>query len=126
MLSKVLVEQTLDMPNNYGLLNQKDAEGQTPLLVAAKFNRWPIIKIILENRLDLSKHIDKKMNNIFHILAANSNAETIKNCIEILPDTVKTGLLTAKNQDDQQPVDIADSLDNHECRDLLKISPVSE
>lgn len=116
-----LTEQVLDMNNNNGLLNQTNSDGQTAFLLAAKFDRWAILKIILQQRLDLVEQTDLNENNFLHFLAENQSIETIQKSIEILPDEVLRRLFKATNKKGQTPKDVALSIENEICQKLLHI-----
>ncbi|CAF4529923.1 unnamed protein product [Rotaria sp. Silwood1] len=120
-----LIEQVFDMNPSQGLLEKENENGETPLLIAAKCNQWKLIEPILQNRCDLATQKDKDGNNLLHLLA-NSNedesAEIIKNVLRILPNDTKECLLIGKNKLSQTPIEIAQSHDNNQCVDFLKLS----
>ncbi|CAF3920202.1 unnamed protein product [Rotaria sordida] len=122
-LALKLIEQVVDMSISPGLLERKNNDDETPLLLAAKLNQWILIEAILKKRLDLTENTDKNDNNILHLLAnisENEANETIKNVLLLLPNNIKTNLLKKKNKDSQTPIQIAQSKNNTHCGDLFK------
>lgn len=119
-LARALIEQVYDMPTADGLLEKQNEDGQTVLLMAAKFSRWNIVEMLLQNRTDLVQHIDKQENNFLHLLAENGSNEMIKQSLALMSDQVRQQLLSGKNRANQRPVDIAQSHGNSQCVDLLK------
>jgi len=118
-----LIEQVSDMSPSNSLLEQENNDGETPLLLSAKFNHWILIEAILKKRIDLSKKTDKFGNNMFHLLAnvsEDKSYETIKNVLELLPNDIKTNLLKQKNKANQIPTEIAHIKNNIYCINLLK------
>jgi ankyrin repeat protein len=122
-LALALIEQVIEMQAPNGLLKKEDENGQTPLLVAAANNQWTIIEIILNKRPDLAEQKDKNGNNVFHLLANLSEddkaAETMQNVMKILSNDVKVNLLKAKNENNQTPIEIAQSNGNTQYVNLL-------
>ena len=118
-LVEKLFEQTFDMPKGEGLLDQKNSQGQTPLLISAQYNHWILIELILRQREDLAKQIDNKKNNFLHLLAEHQHVETIRLSLAILSKNLQEKLLNEKNQFDQRPVDIARVHELTEVVDLL-------
>ncbi len=53
------------------MLNQQDADGVTPIMMALKKNNLAMVKLLLAKNVDLSK-IDGKKNNVFHYAASSS------------------------------------------------------
>ncbi|CAF3996675.1 unnamed protein product, partial [Rotaria sp. Silwood2] len=83
---------------------------------------WKLIEPIIKNRSDLVKHKDKNGNNLLHLLANlhdDEGAEVIKSIFKILPNEIKTNLLTEKNKNNQRPIDIAQSHGNPFSCELL-------
>ncbi|CAF3426385.1 unnamed protein product [Rotaria sp. Silwood1] len=122
-LALKLIEQVVDMSTSPGLLERKNDDGETPLLLAAKLNQWVLIEAILKKRLDLAENTDKNDNNILHLLAnisENKANETIKNVLLLLSNDIKTNLLKKKNKDNRTPIEIAQSQNNTYCSDLFK------
>jgi ankyrin repeat protein len=122
-LALPLIEQVIDMPSPNRLLEKGNANGETPLLIAAKLNHGKLIETILKKRSDLVEQKDKDGNNIFHLLAnlsEDKGAETIENILTILPNESKINLLKEKNTKNETPIDIAQSHGNTQCIDLLK------
>ncbi len=122
-LALPLIEQVIDMPSPNRLLEKGNANGETPLLIAAKLNHGKIIETILKKRSDLVEQKDKDGNNMFHLLASLSEdkgAERIENILTILPNESKINLLKEKNTKNETPIDIAQSHGNTQCIDLLK------
>ncbi|CAF4233256.1 unnamed protein product, partial [Rotaria sp. Silwood2] len=121
-IALALIEQVLDMSSSQGLLEKENENGETPLLIAAKCNQWKLIEPIIKNRSDLVKHKDKNGNNLLHLLANlhdDEGAEVIKSIFKILPNEIKTNLLTEKNKNNQRPIDIAQSHGNPFSCELL-------
>jgi ankyrin repeat protein len=125
-LALSLIEQVIELRAPNGLLEKEDENGQTPLLVAAANNRWTIIEIILNKRPDLAEQKDKNGNNVFHLLANLSEddkaAETMQNVMKILSNDVKVNLLKAKNENNQTPIEIAQSNGNTQFMNVLEFS----
>lgn len=122
-LALPLIEQVIDMPSPNRLLEKGNANGETPLLIAAKLNHGKIIETILKKRSDLVEQKDKDGNNMFHLLAnlsEDKGAKTIENILIILPNESKINLLKEKNTKNETPIDIAQSHGNTQCIDLLK------
>lgn len=120
-----LIEQVIDMPTSSGLLERKNNDGETPLLLAAKLNQWTLIETILKKRLDLAENTDKNDSNILHLLANipdNKAYGTIKNVLLLLPNNIKVNLLKNKNKDNQTPIQIAQAKHNKNCADILNKS----
>ncbi|CAF4651108.1 unnamed protein product [Rotaria socialis] len=121
-----LIEQVVDMSSTSpGLLERKNNDGETPLLLAAKLNQWILIEVIIKKRLDLTENTDENDNNILHLLAnipENKACETIKNVLQLLSDNLRVNLLKQKNKDNQTPIEIAQSKNNTHCADLLNKS----
>ena len=121
-----LIEQTTEMssgPNN--LLERTNADGQTPLLLAAKLNHWVLMKPILEKRLDLLEKVDNSGNNIFHLLADVSEdkaVDTIKHVLGLVPHYLKVKLFHQKNQEKQTPKGIAQAKNHSHYVDLFNTS----
>ena len=122
-LALPLIEQVIDMSPSNGLLEKMNDNNETPLLVAAKYNHMNLIETILKNRSDLAKQKDKDGNNIFHLLANvndDKGAESIKNIFEHLSNDMKVCFMKEKNQNDQTPLEIAQSQGNIQCIALLE------
>jgi ankyrin repeat protein len=103
-------------------LRKENENGETPLLIAAKFNQWKIIELILKTRSDLMQQKDKDGNNLFHFLAnlsEDKGAETIENVLRILPPELKINLLKEENKQNQTPMDIAKSNGNISSSKML-------
>ncbi len=117
----LLIEQILDMPSPNRLLENENENNETPLLIAAKFNQWKIIELILKSRSDLIQQKDKDGNNLFHFLAnlnEDKGVETIEKILKIFPDRIKN-LLNEENKQNQTPMDIARSNGNTQSGTLF-------
>jgi ankyrin repeat protein len=124
-LALPLIEQVIDMPSPNRLLEKGNANGETPLLIAAKLNHGKLIETILKKRSDLVEQKDKDGNNMFHLLAnlsEDKGAETIENILTILPNESKINLLKEKNTKNETPIDIAQSHGNTKFIDLFESS----
>ena len=119
-LARTLIEQVCDMPIAHGLLEKQNEDGHTPLLMAAKFHQWSIVKLLLQKRPDLVQHTDKQKNNFLHLLAENRSNEMIERSLALLAGSLRRQLLREKNRANQRPVDIAQSRGNTQCETLLK------
>ena len=110
-LALALIEQAIEMPDNDNLLDKQNSAGETPLLVAAKFNRGPLIEALLKARPSLARHTDREKNNLLHLLAGNEPtsdcAEILNTVLSILPDDLRRTLLREKNMHDRSALDIA-------------------
>ncbi len=121
-IALVVIDQTMDLPPSKNLLIKENEDGETPLLLAAKFNQWKIIELILKNRPELGKQKDKSGNNLFHFLAKLSEdggAKTIEDVFQILPEELKIDLLREENKQNQTPMNIAQSNGSNFCSKLL-------
>lgn len=120
-----LIEQVGDASPSTSLLERENLKGQTPLLVSAELNHWTLIETLLKKRIELSEKTDRCRNNIFHILAClpdDQANETIEQLLALLPKDMKIKLLKQKNQDNQQPWQIAQTKCNTHSIDLLRVS----
>jgi len=118
-----LIEQAIEMSAPNGLLERENNDGQTPLLLAAKFNQWILVEAILKKRLDLIEKTDKHDDNILHLLANASEDKAndiIKNILVLIPNDLITKFLKMKNKDNQTPIEIAQTKDNSHCVDLFE------
>jgi ankyrin repeat protein len=111
-----LIKQT----KNY--LKQENNEGETPLLLAAKFNQNRLIIAILKKQPELAKQVDKQGNNLLHLLAnvkEDKAKKTIENVLTLLDNRMKECLISGLNQRKQTPEQVARKYDNMEYIDLL-------
>jgi len=121
-IALTVIKQTMDLPTSKNLLKKENENGETPLLIAAKFNQWKIIELILKTRSDLMQQKDKDGNNLLHFLAnlsEDKGAETIENVLRILPQELKINLLKEENKQNQTPMDIAKSNGNTSSSKML-------
>jgi ankyrin repeat protein len=122
-LALSLIEQVIDMAPPNRLLEKGNDNGETPLLIAAKYNQWKLIEAILKNRSDLAEQKDNDGNNLFHLLAnlsEDQGSKTIKNVLTILSTELKVKLLKGTNKPNQIPFDIAQAHGNTQCIYLLE------
>jgi ankyrin repeat protein len=113
-----LIEQLLDMPSPNRLLEN---ENEALLLIAAKFNQWKIMELILKNRSDLIHQTDKDGNNLLHLLTNindDKGVETIDKLLKTFPSDIKI-LLNEENNQHQTPMNISQSNGNTQSYDLL-------
>jgi ankyrin repeat protein len=121
-LALPLIEQVIDMPSPNRLLEKGNANGETPLLIAAKLNHGKIIETILKKRSDLVEQKDKDGNNMFHLLAnlrEDKGANTIQHVFGMLSNDMKSHLIIEKNKINQTPLIIAQSHGNTLCVKFL-------
>ena len=122
-LALKLIEQVAEMPVSHGLLEKRNNDGETPLLLAAKLNQWILIEAVLKKRLDLAENLDKYDNNILHLLAnvsENKANKTIKHVLSLLPNELRTKLIEKKNKGNQTPIDIAQAKHNVYAVNIFK------
>ncbi len=121
-LALAFIKQIVNVPSLNKLLKNKNENGETPLLIAARLNQWKLIESILKPRSDLAKQKDKDGNNLFHLLAnlsEDKGVETIQNVLAILSNELKVNLLKEKNKTNQKPMDIAQFHNNTSSLELL-------
>lgn len=120
-----LIDQVSNQSSSNSLLERENQDGQTPLLVAAKYNQWFLIETILKKRLDFIEKIDHQGNNVLHLLAEIENdqgKETIEKLLKFLSNEKKQILIETKNLDKRTPFELAQFKNNSQCADLLKTS----
>lgn len=125
-IASTVIEQTLHLPSEKNLLEKVDLHGQTPLLIAARKNYWQILKLIVEQRLDLIRQKDHHGNNLFHLLFESNGdqaSENLEKILDILPEHCKQDLFNERNINQQTPIDIAQC---HGSTVLLKIIDMKE
>ncbi|CAF1188048.1 unnamed protein product [Adineta ricciae] len=108
--------------NTNSFLEQTNLQGETPLLIAAKFNQIELIDRILHKRPELVKQTDKLGNNIFHNIARtaiDAAAKTIEFVLNKLEPETKKSLLEQINTDRQTPKQVAAYHNNEQCLGLL-------
>jgi hypothetical protein len=106
-----------------GYLTRENDQGQTPLLLAAQFNQSRLIRAILKKRPELAEQVDRRNNNLLHLLARvpeDKAVKTIEDVFIILDNKTKEFLISALNEDTQTPEQIANNYDNRQYIDLLK------
>lgn len=124
-LALKLIEQVGSQSPSNSLLTRENQDGQTPLLVAAKYNQWILIETILKKRLDLIEKVDRQGNNVLHLLAEIDNdqgKETIEKLLKFLANETKQVLIEKKNLDNRIPFEIAQLKSNSQCADLLNLN----
>ena len=125
-LALALIEQAIEMSTDENLLDKLNSKGETPLLVAAKFNRGELVEAILKARPYLARHMDWEGNNLLHLLAGNEPtsdcAEILSKVLSMLPDDLKRVLLREKNMHDRSALDIAQCRGNTVFVDRLTSS----
>ena len=107
--------------NSY--LERMNDQGQTPLLLAARFNQTRLIRAILEKRPELAEQVDRQKNNLLHLLAKVSEdraTEATDNILMILDNKTKELLISGLNEDKQTPEQVAATHGNRQFIDLLK------
>ena len=117
-----LIEQILDLPASNVLFEEVNEYGETPLLIAAKFNQRQVVECILKKRPEYAKQKDKNGNNLFHLLAnlkGDQGVELIEKILLILSDDISIKLFKEKNRQNQTPMDIAKSSNNTSVLSLL-------
>jgi len=115
-LAVKLIKQT----QNY--LGRENDQGQTPLLLAAKFNQSRLIMAILKKQPEFAKHVDKRGNNLLHLLASvqeNKAKETIETVLLLLDDRMIEFLISGLNRSQQIPAQVAEKNGNFEYIDLF-------
>jgi len=123
-LALAFIKQIVNVPSLNKLLKNRNENGETPLLIAARLNQWKLIESILKPRSDLAKQKDKDGNNLFHLLAnlsEDKGVETVANILKILPNDIKNILKEEKNGKNETPMDIAQSYGNTKCMNLLTL-----
>ena len=66
-----------DLIQNWGVnINHQDELGQTPLILAAKYNQIPVVKFLLQNHADASIK-DKQGYDALYWARTNKNQEII-------------------------------------------------
>jgi ankyrin repeat protein len=111
-----LIKQT----NSY--LERRNDQGETPLLMAAKFNQNKLIVAILKKQPEFARQVDKQGNNLLHLLAnisENKARTSIDNVFMLLNDQLKVQLMLERNQFEQTPDQIARNQRNMEYVDLF-------
>ncbi len=111
-----IIKQT----NEY--LERKNDQGETPLLIAAKFNQNRLIIAILKKKSELAKQVDKQGNNLLHLLANVREGQaknTIGNVLTLLDDKMREYLTLSLNRHKQTPVQVAQKYGNLEYIRLL-------
>ena len=96
------------------LLEESNRDGDTPLLLAARFNRRAVIGTILRTRPELVEQVDRRANNLLHLLAAHSNEEgmaTIEAINTVVNSDVRRRLMVSANHGGQTPLQVAESHD---------------
>lgn len=104
------------------LLEQTNQQGETPLLIAAKYNQKRLITAILKKYPEYAKQIDKEKNNLLHLLSKipdNEAKDTIESVFILLDRTMIEFLITGLNQQMQTPEKIAKQYNNMEYINLL-------
>ena len=117
-----LIEQIADRPASNDLLEEVDECGETPLLIAAKFNQGQVVECILKKRPEYAKHKDKNGNNLFHLLAnlkGDQGVELIEKILLILSDELSIDLLKGKNENEKTPINVAQTNGNILVEKLL-------
>ena len=103
-------------------LERENDRGETPLLMAAKWNQNPLLGAILKKRPELAKQIDRQGNNLLHLLAIvseNKAEKTIDNVFMFLNKQMKEYLLLGVNHRQQTPQAMARDHGNIRYLDLL-------
>jgi ankyrin repeat protein len=103
-------------------LERRNDQGETPLLLAAKFNQNRLIIAILKKQPELAQQVDQQGNNLLHLLAnvqENQAKKTIENVLTLLDKNMKEWLISGLNRRQQTPEQIARKNDNMEYIDLL-------
>ncbi|UJR25794.1 hypothetical protein I4U23_007144 [Adineta vaga] len=121
-LVSTIIQQVANMREPNNLLEKRNENGETVLLVGARCNEWKVIELIVKEREDVIEAKDNDGNNMLHLLAnvkEDAGAETLKNLLEILPIDVKMRLLKEENKKSQVAKDIAQSHENTQCLSLL-------
>ena len=124
-LSLSLIEAVIDMCPSKGLLEKTNENDETPLLIAARLNKWKLVEVILKNRLDLVEQKDNDRNNLLHLLACVNEAkevDIVRNIFTLLPNDVRRTLLKERNKSNQTPMDIAQSQGNYQWTNILGFS----
>jgi ankyrin repeat protein len=114
-LAVKLIKQT----QNY--LERENDQGQTPLLLAGKFNQNRLIIAILKKRPELARHVDERGNNLLHLLASvqeNKARETIETILMLLDNKMIKFLISGLNRRQQTPEQIAKKNGNLQYIDL--------
>jgi ankyrin repeat protein len=105
-------------------LERENNDGETPLLLAGKYNQDRLVVAILKKRPDLAKKMDKQGNNLLHLLANisdNRAKQTIEKVFMLLDDNMKEFLIFGVNQRRQTPEQIAKNRGNMEYIDLFNL-----
>lgn len=103
-------------------LERRNDQGETPLLLAAKFNQNRLIIAILKKQPELAQQVDQQGNNLLHLLTnvqENQAKKTIENVLTLLDKKMKEWLISGLNRRQQTPEQIARKNDNMEYIDLL-------
>ena len=106
----IIIEQIMYFPGEKNLLEKVNAHGQTPLLLAARYNQWKVVQMILEHRVDLAKQKDHHDNNFLHLLVRNHHEridQTMGKISEMLSEELKIDLFEDENEHHETFVDIA-------------------
>ena len=117
-----LFEQILDLPASNDLFEEINERGETPLLIAAKFNQGQLVECILKKWPEYIKQKDKNGNNLFHLLANlkdDQGVELIEKILLILSDELFIDLLKGKNENEKTPLNVAQSNGNIQIEKLL-------
>ena len=104
------------------LLEESNHDGDTPLLLAARFNLKAVIGTILQTRSELVDQVDRRANNLLHLLAAHSNKEgmpTIVATTAMVSSDVGRRLMATPNQNGQTPLQVAESQDRCQYIDRI-------
>lgn len=100
--------QFIEQEQNF--LGQENHLGQTPLLIAAKYNQNDLITIILRQRMEYFYQNDQQGNNLLHLLAQIPNNQakmTMENIFTIIDSSSKELLVTSSNNQNQTPEYVA-------------------
>lgn len=107
----------LMIENNKELINQKNNEGETPLICAAEDGHEDIIKLLLDNGAKLNLTNNEGLNAL--MIAAINNEE--KESLEVLLDNqnVNLKLLEAKSKENKTVLDYANENENSKIKEII-------
>ncbi|UJR25791.1 hypothetical protein I4U23_007141 [Adineta vaga] len=121
-LVSTIIQQVANMREPNNLLEKRNGNGETVLLVGARCNEWQVIELIVKEREDVIEAKDNDGNNMLHLLAnvkEDAGAEAIESILAILSEKLKNNLLKQENKMNETPAQSAQLHGNTRCFELL-------
>jgi ankyrin repeat protein len=121
-LALLVIEQVASLGRPNGVLEKRNEQGETVLLVGARCKAWEVVEMIAKKRSDLVTDKDMDGNNVLHILASvneDAGAQTIEKLFAIIPQSTQISLLSEQNKAGETAAESAQRQGNTRCSELL-------